>query len=355
MKLAMALGARGRGFTGPNPTVGAVVVKNRRILSTGFHRGFGREHAEAMALKKTDTPGTTLYVPLEPCSHFGRNPPCTDLIIEKRVRRVVISRRDPNPLVNGRGIRQLRMRGIRLDTGCLADRYTHLNRHYFTYITRKRPHVTIKAGVSADGKLTDREGRSRWVTDGKMRAFSRSLRGEFAAILVGDRTVAADDPLLTLRDPDWGDKKLVRVVLDPRNRLDRKLRIFKHQPDSPLYIFSSDALGDRTPGVENHHFVPADGDRLRLDRVLDILFQNRISSLLVEGGGQVIDSFLKQELADEVVLFTAGKLIGGRGAVELFHSGTGISRPIHITRPDIMAFGSGWVIRAGLRFNQREV
>jgi diaminohydroxyphosphoribosylaminopyrimidine deaminase/5-amino-6-(5-phosphoribosylamino)uracil reductase len=353
MKLAIELGKRGTGYTEPNPTVGAVVVKNSKILSAGFHRRYGEEHAEAMALKNTIPRNTTLYVPLEPCCHFGKTPPCTDRIIEKKVIRVVIAIQDPNPLVNGRGIRQLRQNQIRVEVGCLAPLYRQVNRHYFTFITRKRPHVTIKAGISLDGKLTDKHGRSRWMTDKKMRAFSRSLRGEFSAILVGDNTVMEDDPRLTIRDREWGNKKLVRVVLDTENRVDMNKRIFKHQPDSPLFIFSSDAVKNQTPKVINHYFVPSDGNRLRLDRVLEILAQQQIASLLVEGGGQVIDSFLKQGLVDELVLFTASKLVGGQGAVELFSSGKGIGRPIRFRDQKIMEFGSGFIFRGCLDSEKR--
>lgn len=302
MKTAIELGKRGIGYTEPNPLVGAVVVKRGRLISSGFHRRFGAEHAEAMALNRVEEAHTTLYVPLEPCSHFGKTPPCTDLIIRKKVRRVVIALRDPNPLVDGRGIRILEENLIRVDRGCLADLYSRVNRHYLGFMTRQRPYVTLKSGVSLDGKLTDKYRKSHWITGEKFRAMSRSLRGEFSAILAGDLTIRDDDPTLTVSDNDWPGKKLWRVILDTHNRLDSKKEVFREQDRFPLFLFSSNRAEDRTRKADHHHFVPASGDELDLKVVLGILFDSGIASVLVEGGGRVIDSFLKNRLADEMVL-----------------------------------------------------
>ncbi len=348
MKAAINLGLRGKGFTEPNPLVGALVVDRGKIISTGFHRSFGTPHAEAMALKSVSRKHTTLYVPLEPCCHFGINPPCTDLIIQKKVSRVVIALQDPNPRVNGKGIEMMKKNDIRIETGCLEKYYARVNRHYLKFMNRKRPYVTLKAGVSLDGKLTDKHHRSKWITDLEMRKFSQSLRSEFSAILVGGRTVLVDDPRLTIRERGWGDKRLYRVVLDTYNQLDLNQKIFRQQQRFPLILFSSQTAANRTPKVDNHHFIKSDGEVLDLNRVLKILARYRIASVLVEGGGQVINSFLNKKLADELILFTASKVIGGSDSVELFASGVSLSGPIRLIHHRIMNLGSGYVVRGSI-------
>ncbi len=233
MKIALKLSQRGSGFTEPNPLVGAVVVKNGKIISCGYHQGFGSQHAETMALENLDVPGTTLYLTLEPCSHFGKTPPCADLIIAKKVRRVVMAMIDPNPLVNGSGMRRLRTHGITTRCGPGSDWAAYVNRHYLKFIKTATPYVTLHAGMSLDGKLTDDAGHSRWVTSEEGRRYSHSLRGEFSAILAGHGTILADDPQLNLREPGWQGKTLYRVVLDSANSLPGRLNIFKDQDRFP--------------------------------------------------------------------------------------------------------------------------
>jgi pyrimidine deaminase RibD-like protein len=206
MNIALKLSRKGLGYTEPNPLVGAVVVKNGKILASGFHRAFGAPHAEAMALEHLAVPGTTLYLTLEPCAHFGKTPPCVDLIIAKKVRRVVMAMRDPNPLVDGRGIRKLREHGIQTRCGLCREQAERINRHYLKAIRSRMPYVTLHAGVSLDGKLTDDSGRSRWMTSEEGRRYSHSLRGEFSAILAGHGTILADNPRLTLREAGWEGK-----------------------------------------------------------------------------------------------------------------------------------------------------
>ena len=349
MKAAINLGLRGRGFTEPNPLVGALVVDRGEILSTGFHRCFGDVHAEAMALESISRANTTLYVPLEPCCHTGINPPCTDLIIRKQVKRVVIALRDPNPRVNGGGIDALKKSGIRVDQGCLDTYYANINRHYFKFITRKMPYVTLKAGVSLDGKLTDKHHRSRWITDEKLRKIAHSLRGEFSAVLVGGNTAQEDDPGLNIRERGWGNKKLVRVVLDTHNELDANKKLLKQLRRFPLVLFSSENARNRTPKTDRHYFIKSRGDALDLKTVLKILARLRIASVLVEGGGQVINSFLEDRLADELVMFTSSKIIGGRDSVELCASGVPLSRPIRLIRPEVVDLDSGRLVRGWIK------
>lgn len=321
MKIALKLSRQGLGYTEPNPMVGAVAVKNGEILSTGFHQAYGLKHAETMALENLQVPGATLYLTLEPCSHFGKTPPCSELIIAKKISRVVMAMSDPNPLVNGRGRRRLESCGIKTSSGLCAEWAAHINRHYLKAIRTRTPYITLHAGASLDGKLTDNSGHSRWVTSEEGRRYSHSLRGEFSAILAGHGTILADDPGLNLREYGWEGKTLYRVVLDSANSLPGRLKIFREQDRFPLVIFSSDAAADRRKKVPLHFFVRHGADGLVLADVLERLFELGISSLLVEGGGQVLDSFIRRRLFDEVAFFISNKIVGGRDSVQIFASG----------------------------------
>lgn len=347
MKAALKISTKGTGFTEPNPMVGAVAVKNNKIIAAGCHCKYGEAHAEQVVLKNVTEKDTTLYVTLEPCIHHGKTPPCTDLILEKKVKRVVAAVKDPNPLVNGKGIKKLGERGVRVDVGLLEDMALKINRHYFKYMTGKRPYVTLKAGVSLDGKLTDKYRKSQWITGGELRNFAHSLRGEFSSILAGVKTILDDDPQLTVRQKAWGNKKLYRVVLDSQNTLDTGLRIFENRENFPLIIFSSLEAKNKTPKSENHFFVnPNKGPHgLNLQEVLETLHRLEIASVLVEGGGSIIDSFLKEELYDEIFLEMADKLIGGQESVQLFSSGTGLSCPVKLTKREIIPLQTGFIVR----------
>ncbi|MGE5340067.1 MAG: bifunctional diaminohydroxyphosphoribosylaminopyrimidine deaminase/5-amino-6-(5-phosphoribosylamino)uracil reductase RibD [Candidatus Omnitrophota bacterium] len=350
MKLAFQLSKKGVGFTEPNPLVGAVLVKDNRLLATGYHARYGTAHAEQAALRPVSETDTTLYVTLEPCAHYGKTPPCCDLLTQKKVRRVVVAVQDPNPLVNGKGIAHLKSHGVQVEVGLLRDMALTINRHYFKYITSNLPYVTIHGGVSTDGKLTDKDRHSKWITDEWLRQISHSVRGEFSAILVGRNTVLDDNPHLTLREPAWGNKTLMRVVLDAENALTGNWNIFKNREAFPLVIFSSSQTSHQTPNANaNHHFFVSPGSNpgeLNLVEVLEQLHRLGIASVLVEGGGRVIDSFLKSGLYDEVLLFTADTLIGGKASVELLASGVPVSNPVSLAGREITALESGYILRA---------
>jgi diaminohydroxyphosphoribosylaminopyrimidine deaminase/5-amino-6-(5-phosphoribosylamino)uracil reductase len=346
MKIALALSRRGMGYTEPNPMVGAVAVKNGKILACGFHRAFGAKHAETMALERVTVPGSTLYLTLEPCSHFGKTPPCVDLIIAKEVRRVVMAMTDPNPLVSGAGLRKLRANGIRVDCGLFHEWAAHLNRHYLKSIIAKVPYVTLHAGISLDGKLTDRSGRSRWVTSEEGRRYSHSLRGEFSAILAGRGNIQADNPLLTLREPGWEGKILYRVVLDSSNSLSRRLKIFKDQERFPLIIFSSRDAANQRKKVPLHFFVGHDANGLVLADVLRELCRLGIASVLVEGGGRVLDSFVRERLFDEMAIFYSNKIIGGRNSGQIFASGVArLADALELVNCHWSEFADGAILR----------
>jgi len=346
MKIALKQSQYGLGRTEPNPQVGAVAVKDGRILACGFHAAFGAKHAETMALEQVDVPGTTLYLTLEPCSHFGKTPPCVDLIIAKKVKRVVMAMIDPNPLVNGAGMRKLRAHGIETRVGVCRGQAEQVNRHYLKAIRSRVPYVTLHAGISLDGKLTDRSGRSRWITSEEGRRYSHSLRGEFSAILAGHGTILADNPLLTLCEPGWEGKTLYRVVLDSANSLFRRLNIFKDQERFPLIIFSSRDAADQRKKVPRHFFVRRDAHGLVLADVLHELCKLGIASLLVEGGGRVLDSFVRERLFDEMAIFFSNKIIGGRNSVQIFASGVArLEDALELVDCRISEFASGSILR----------
>ncbi|MCU0236352.1 MAG: bifunctional diaminohydroxyphosphoribosylaminopyrimidine deaminase/5-amino-6-(5-phosphoribosylamino)uracil reductase RibD [Acidobacteria bacterium] len=345
MKIALKLARQGLGCTEPNPMVGAVVAKAGRLLACGFHCSFGAAHAETMALQRLTVPGATLYLTLEPCSHFGKTPPCVDLIIAKRIRRVVVAMLDPNPLVNGSGLRRLRAQGIETRLGVCRARAERLNRHYLKAIAGPVPYVALHAGLSLDGKLSDDAGRARWVTSAEGRRYAHSLRGEFSAILAGRGNIEADNPLLTLREPGWPGKKLYRVVLDSNNTLSRRLNIFKEQERFPLVIFSSRNAKNMKKKVPLHFFVRHDRHGLLLDDVLRRLRALGIASLLVEGGGRVLDSFIRERRFDEIDLFFAAKIIGGRNAAQVFASGFPIDEALELEDCRWTAFADGSILR----------
>ncbi|MCP5052866.1 MAG: bifunctional diaminohydroxyphosphoribosylaminopyrimidine deaminase/5-amino-6-(5-phosphoribosylamino)uracil reductase RibD [bacterium] len=356
MKAALKLSKKGLGFTEPNPLVRAVVVKDNTILATGYHRRYGAPHAEPMALETVNQKDTTLYVTLEPCTHYGKTPPCTDLILGKKVKRVVVALEDPNPRVSGKGIRELEENGVRVDVGLLKHQALKINRHYVTYMTRKRPYVALKAGVSCDGKMTDKNRASQWITDQTLRRYSHGLRGEFSAIMAGVQTVIDDNARLTLRDNAWDSKQLFRVVLDTHNRLDPGLNIFRDQDRFPLVLFSSNAGPSQNPKTDRHFFVAPDetGTGLQLPPVLETLHGLGIASVLVEGGGALWDSFLRRQLYDEIVLFTANTLIGGENSVQLFASGASVSHPVTIGDRHIIPLQTGYILRGFRQTGNRD-
>jgi len=332
MQMAYGLAEKAIGGAGPNPCVGALVVKNGVIVGHGYHPGAGHPHAETLALAGAGerAHGATLYVTLEPCVHWGRTPPCVDAVLTAGLKKVVVSALDPNPLVLGKGIRALRRAGLDVTVGLLAERNRRLNEGYVKYITRKAPFVTLKAALSLDGKMATRTFDSRWISAEATREYVHLLRGECDALLVGINTILRDDPLLTVRHSNWPKKKIVRVILDAGLRIPLKARVLSTLPGGKVIVFAAANAPPRKKealtgkGVEVIS-LPARGRRLDLGRVLAKLGQLEIASLLVEGGGQTATAFLERKLADKVLLSISPRLIGGRDAVSFF-GGAGAAR-----------------------------
>lgn len=326
MARALQLALRGAGHTRPNPMVGAVLVKDGRIIGEGWHKQYGGPHAEvnAFASATEDPEGATLYVSLEPCSHYGKTPPCADLIIRKKVARVVAALEDPNPLVSGRGFRKLRANGIRVTVGVLAEEARHINDVFLTYVTRKRPFVLYKAAMSLDGKIACHTGESQWISSEKSREEVQRLRGILSGIMVGAGTVIADDPRLTCRMEEYENP--ARIIVDGKLRVPVESRIF-HEPGRNIILTTSEASPEKRKALENLgvELIEADSEepgKVDLKSAMLALGIKGIDGILLEGGPTLAASALEAGIIDAVRFYIAQKIIGGREAPSPF-AGTG--------------------------------
>ncbi len=315
MRLALREAAKGLGRTSPNPAVGAVLVKGGRVIARGHHARAGGPHAEVVALRAAGARarGADLYTTLEPCDHFGKTPPCSVAILEAGVRRVLVGSRDPNPLVNGRGVARLARAGVEVAQDVLGPECDRLNAHWFTYITERRPYVTLKAAVTLDGRIATRTGDARWVTGDAARAWVHRLRDRVDAVLVGAGTARADDPELTTRLPRGRGHDPLRVVLDTDLSLPARLRLFHPRPGAPTLVAHASARARRFgPGVEAVRCRRGKGG-IDLRDLLRKLAARGVTHLLVEGGAEVHARFLEAGLVDRVAVLVAPKLAGADG------------------------------------------
>lgn len=320
MKEALKLARRAEGMTSPNPCVGAVVVKEGKVVGRGYHEAAGKPHAEINALKDAgdEAQGATLYVTLEPCNHFGKTPPCTHAIVNAGVRRVVIGMRDPNPVAGG-GKEYLEARGIIVSSGILERECRKLNQPFIKWITTGKPYVIVKAAMTLDGKIATRKGHSKWVTGSESRRLVHKLRSKVDAVLVGIETVLADEPRLTVR-LKGKRRQPIRVVLDSRLRFPLKGETLKTPEGGPLWIYCGQEA-DRGKRLElearGARVVQVSGlnSGVKLDEVLKDLGENNVLSLLVEGGSRIFRSFFSENLVDEVWLFYATKFLGDDEAI----------------------------------------
>lgn len=325
MDLALSNAQAMKGQTDPNPLVGSVIVNDNRIVGIGSHLKAGEPHAEIHALRMAGemARGGTIYVTLEPCSHYGRTGPCALAIIEAGLQRAVIATVDPNPLVAGNGVKMLEDAGIEVVVGVRQEEARKLNEVFNKFIVKKRPFITLKAASTLDGKIATHSLDSKWITSEDARRDVHQLRSENTAILVGVGTVIADDPELTARIPNG--RNPVRIVLDSSLRipLDAKL-VTDHLADT--WIFTKQHVdADKRTALERlgvSIFETSGQERVDLNDVVRMLGEKSVSSLFIEGGGMVNAAFLENGLIDKVVLYFAPKLIGGRGA-PTFLEGTG--------------------------------
>ena len=326
MKLALQLAQGTMGQTSPNPIVGSVVVNNGEIVGMGAHLKAGTEHAEVHAIKMAGdkAKGATIYVTLEPCSHHGKTPPCADLIINNKLKRVVIACLDPNPLVAGNGVEKLRKANIEVEIGVLEKEALELNKVFFHYIKTKKPFVTLKTATSLDGKIATSTGESKWITGELAREDVQQLRHEHDGILVGIGTVLADNPALTTRRK-VGGKNPTRIILDHQLRTPLNAKVVTDGEANTWIITCKTASDSKQTellqlGVK---VINVDSEEININELLILLGERGITSLFVEGGSAVNDSFLRSGCINEVITYIAPKLIGGKEAPTSF-SGTGV-------------------------------
>jgi diaminohydroxyphosphoribosylaminopyrimidine deaminase/5-amino-6-(5-phosphoribosylamino)uracil reductase len=334
MKRALQLARRGMGQVSPNPMVGAVIVRSNKIIAEGYHRRFGGDHAERDALKRSsaNVQGATIYVNLEPCCHWGKTPPCVDALIEQGIKRAVIATLDPHPLVNGKGARILRDHGIEVVQGVLEEEARALNEVYFHYTRTGRPFVTIKYAQSLDGRIATSRGDSRWISSEPSRRFAHRLRARHDAIMVGIETVRIDDPLLTVRSVKG--RNPLRIVLDSRLRIPLNAQVL--QGEAKTLIVTTNAHNKKKVQKiqqQGKEVLVVQGDtkgRVDFQSLMQVLAERGISSILVEGGREVITSLLKGGLVNRVVVITA-PLILGKGIEGIGDLGIGELK--HAIRP----------------------
>ncbi|MDD5681016.1 MAG: bifunctional diaminohydroxyphosphoribosylaminopyrimidine deaminase/5-amino-6-(5-phosphoribosylamino)uracil reductase RibD [Candidatus Omnitrophica bacterium] len=328
MLMALKLAEKGLGKTSPNPMVGAVIVKNGRIFGKGYHRKAGCDHAEIAAIKTAglNAKGATLYVNLEPCNHFGRTPPCTEAIIKSGIKKVVSAMKDPNPLNNGNGFKRLKIAGIKIINGILEKDAKKLNEAFIKYITKKTPFVTVKIAESLDGKIATKTRDSKWISNEKSRQYVHKLRSRVDAIMVGARTVIKDNPLLTSRISNKDrrqkteDQRPIKIIVDSMLKIPSNAKIFSRKSPAKVIIATTKkAPKDRINKFEKigaEIIVLKDvAGKADLAQLMKELGKREITSVLVEGGGELIGSLVDAKLVDKFLFFVTPKIIGGRDAI----------------------------------------
>ena len=323
MKKALALAAKGAGMTSPNPMVGAVIVKGDKIIAAGYHRKAGTPHAEILALKKAGTRarGATLFITLEPCCHTDkRTPPCTKSIINAGIKKAVVAMKDPNPKVNGRGLKELANAGIKTKCGIMGKEAKELNEAFIKFITKKEPFVILKIAESIDGKIATSKGRSKWITGENSRRYVHELRSSVDAVLTGIGTVLKDNPLLTSRIR--GGKNPYRIIVDTNLRIPLNAKVIKHKDHKTIIAAISKSKIQNPKKINKLKnlgvqvlIVKAKNGKVDLKALLKELGKLNIMSLMIEGGSSINASALSDKVVDKVMFFIAPKIIGGADSI----------------------------------------
>ena len=356
MKMALELAQKGMGFTAPNPMVGAVIVKNGRIIGQGYHRKYGGLHAEreALAACTEETEGAYIYVTLEPCCHYGKQPPCVNAILEAGIRRVIIGSSDPNPLVAGKGIRILKDHGIEVTENILKEECDKLNEAFFYYIQDKKPYVVMKYAMTMDGKIAAYTGESKWVTGEAARIHVQKQRLKYTGIMVGVGTVLADDPMLTCRLENG--RNPVRIICDSHLRTPLNSKIVKTAATVPTIL----ATSSKEQKIKNYEdlgcrvlYVPEKNGHIDLNRLMELLGAEKIDSILLEGGGTLNWSALESGIVQKVQTYIAPKLFGGEKAKTPVE-GTGFPDPasaVLLKNSEITRLGHDFLIESEVKQN----
>jgi diaminohydroxyphosphoribosylaminopyrimidine deaminase/5-amino-6-(5-phosphoribosylamino)uracil reductase len=319
MKRALELAVKGIGMVNPNPMVGAVIVKDNKVIGAGFHEKYGHAHAERNAVKNAveDIEGATVYVTLEPCAHYGKTPPCVDLLIEKKVRKVVIGMLDPNPLVAGKSIKKLKENNIEVKVGVKEKECRKLNEVFIKYITTKKPFVIMKAGISIDGKIATSSGESKWITSERSRLHSHELRNRMSGIMVGINTVLSDDPSLTYRGEHKG-KDPLRIIIDSTLKVPFESKVIKYNNNNTIVacVENTDLIKKEKLEKMGVKIIETKSKKGKVDlqEVVEKLGKEKIDSILLEGGGTLNFSALKEGIVDKVRFYIAPKIIGGENS-----------------------------------------
>ena len=318
MKRAICLARKGAGFVSPNPMVGAVIVKDGRIIGEGFHERYGELHAErnAFASLKEDATGATIYVTLEPCCHYGKTPPCTEAIIEHKIGKVVIGSRDPNPLVSGKGASILREAGIEVIEDFMREECDALNPIFFHYITKHIPFVSMKYAMTMDGKIATKTGASKWITGEEARADVQRLRHEHRGIMVGIGTVFADNPMLNCRME--GGRNPIRIICDTNLSIPMDCQIVKTAHEIDTIIVTANGTNDKVKQLKDAGIeiitVDEENGHLSLNDLMIKLGERKIDSILLEGGGTLNEAMIRNGLVNRVYAYIAPKIFGGINA-----------------------------------------
>lgn len=328
MRLAMQLAGNAIGRTSPNPLVGAVIVKDNRVVGCGWHRKAGTPHAEVHALNQAGelAQGADVYVTLEPCAHYGKTPPCAKALVKAKVKNVYGGLLDVNPKVAGKGFKILEDAGIHVEYGFLQDELRKQNEVFFKWIEHKKPFIVLKAAMTLDGKIATATGQSKWITNETSRAYGYKLRDIYDGIMVGINTVIEDNPMLTARVD--GGKNPIRIVVDSSLRIDINANVVQDKSAKTIIATTDKADKDKILKLQAQDVdvivVDKDeNDKVDIEKLLDILGQQNICSILVEGGATLSGSFVAKKLVDKVYFFIAPKIIGGKEAKTPV-AGTGI-------------------------------
>ncbi len=370
MKMALELAEKGRGRTSPNPLVGAVIVNNGRIIGKGWHKKYGDLHAEREAIKdaKQNAPklirGSTMYVTLEPCCHHGKQPPCTEAIIEEGIEKVVVGSNDPNPLVAGKGTEILREHGIEVVTEFLKEECDRKNEIFMHFITQKTPYIALKYAMTADGKIATHTGESKWITNEKSREEAHRLRNRYSGIMIGIGTVLRDDPLLTCRVPEG--RNPIRIVCDSRLGISPDSQIVKTAKEVPTIIATCAGesekadivrergckvleIGSKLPAAKVG--VNAEKTTLDLKTLFEKLGADGIDSILIEGGAELNWSALETGMVKKVYTFVAPKIFGGKNAPSPV-AGNGVGFPseaVELCNCKVTAFDGDYLIESEVK------
>ncbi len=321
MERAIELARKGIGYTKPNPLVGAVIVKENRIIGEGYHHYFGGPHAEVNAFNNAteDVEGATMYVTLEPCSHYGKTPPCANTIVKNKVSKVVVGMMDPNPTVAGNGIKFLKQNGIDVVTGILKDEVENLNEIFIKYITSKVPFTILKTAMTLDGKIASYSGDSKWITNEESRSYVHEIRHRVSSIMIGVNTVLADNPKLTTRLNNVKGIDPIRIIVDTTAKIPLDSNVLNPDSKSKTIIATTEkANKEKLKALKEKNaeiiITPLKNSKVDLNYLIKKLGEQGIDSILLEGGSTLNYSALKEGIVDKVISFIAPKIIGGTNA-----------------------------------------